>query len=191
MQDFDIRPVYGWHFLCHDMTSWYEQKPWRPGETRHVTGPIATYRNGYHAGTSIFDALPHAGGPILCRVQLHGEIDRRAELLAARSRTLIECHDITDELVTFADECATRAVQLTSRDIADYAVWLAELTLECGAAGDDDVAGYARATAHEARLAILERHGAEAAEIENDRQRQRLDELILPRFASLAEVTTA
>ena len=102
----------GYHFLRDDMRSGEgatNRKPWVVGQTRRVRGVIIPCKNGYHASPTAFDALKYAPGPILCLVELSGDVTPHGapvDKFVTGSRTLIKAVDISRELRLFACECA-------------------------------------------------------------------------------------
>ena len=114
--------IIGYHFLREDMRSGYgsdRRKPWKVGDTRKARGVIVPCQNGYHASPTPFDALQYAPGPVLCLVELRGNVAPHGEPVdkyAARSRKLLKAVDITRELRLFACECAERALPIYEAD---------------------------------------------------------------------------
>ncbi len=81
------------------------------GETLTATEwPLHLCKYGLHASAHVFDALRYAPGPILCRVELGGEILRAPDKVCAERRTVLEMRDVSDDLHRFAIWCARRAL---------------------------------------------------------------------------------
>lgn len=237
--------VYGWHFLRKDWCGPYEPgRPWTTGETRHIAGKIVPCKNGYHASPSAFDALVYAPGPILCYVELKGEITSHnypTPKWAASSRTLLEAHDVTKELRLFAADCAERVLPLWEEAFPDNGLPRRAIKMvrnyADGTATDEDLANMENAildasedltiielaglnyalllsmarealhsamwaaaypqetwhaslnAAYDAALGIARAtsRGPEAFDAEREWQRQRFQELVSPRFATLSD----
>ena len=56
------------------------------GETLSVKGKIEICRSGLHASRRIIDALSYSTGPIICRVELWGDVTEQSDKLVARNR---------------------------------------------------------------------------------------------------------
>ena len=82
----------------------------RVGETLSVPGGIVLCRHGLHASAYARDALAYAPGPILCRVQLSGQIVRGDDKAAASERTTLAMVDATRTLRLFAAAVAYSAL---------------------------------------------------------------------------------
>jgi len=102
-----------YHFLKEDMTTPFtDEPPWRKGETRTWDGECVLYESGYHSSATWFDALRGAMGPIACIVDISRPIQKRGKLIqVSRTRTLVDYRDATKPLLTFACDCANRAVE--------------------------------------------------------------------------------
>jgi hypothetical protein len=108
--------ITGYHFLREDMRSGQgstHRKPWVVGQTRKMRGAIIPCRNGYHASPTAFDALQYSPGPVLCLVELSGDVTPHGnpvDKYAGRSRKPLKAVDISRELRLFACECAERVL---------------------------------------------------------------------------------
>ena len=80
--------VYGWHFLREDRRTLNgDEPPWTDGEERTWAGPLKMCESGYHACCDLLDALTHyCYGPLLCRVELGGEIIHDGDKSVGRRR---------------------------------------------------------------------------------------------------------
>ena len=63
-----------------------------------VKGQIALCRWGLHASVKPLDALQYAPGPIVCRVEMGGEIIRGADKIVAQTREVLWMADATNAL---------------------------------------------------------------------------------------------
>ena len=77
-----------WHFLQADKRLRYDGRRVRVGQTLKAKGEIVLCENGMHASTRLIDALKYAPGPIICRVDVRGEIVRGDNKIAGRERTV-------------------------------------------------------------------------------------------------------
>lgn len=82
------------------------------GAWLEVSGPLILCEHGLHASRHPFDALKHAPGPILCRVQLEGDILEEADKLVATRRRIVRRIDSTDLCRHFARACARDVLHL-------------------------------------------------------------------------------
>ena len=105
-----------WHFLREDMTAGNGNEPaWTVGETRSLPDDreIIPCEYGYHASPTAWDALEYTPGPVLCLVEIDGDLHEHGSPVnkyAARSRTLIAAINVSRELREFAADCAERAL---------------------------------------------------------------------------------
>ena len=102
----------GWHFLATDRRLRYGNQEVEAGQTYTADGPLAMCRNGMHACRRPLDALDYAPGPIVCRVQLIGEISHDRNKSVARSRRVLWRADATTMLHEFALSVATTALSI-------------------------------------------------------------------------------
>jgi hypothetical protein len=129
-----------------------------PGLVQRIDGtPICCVR-GMHASPRAIDALAYAPGPIVCRVELDGEIDRQSDKCAAQVRRVLWVADATRTLHEFACECAESVLHLVPHEYsiaAALAIYVKRLWLD-GEADDDDLdaaRAAARAAARDAAWA--------------------------------------
>jgi hypothetical protein len=99
-----------WHFVGEKL------RDGRPvpadGEWLEHEGPLVMCRSGLHAGERAWYALHYASGPVLCLVELDGEMIEGEDKVVARRRKIIVRRDITDLLRRFAREEALRVAHL-------------------------------------------------------------------------------
>jgi hypothetical protein len=99
-----------WHFLPAD-------RRLRHGDGRVVEAgqvlsvpdldrPLDLCSYGMHASICALDALQYAPGPIVCRVELSGEILRDDDKVCAQHRRVLWMADATGALRAFARACA-------------------------------------------------------------------------------------
>ena len=112
------KTILAWHFLANDKRLRYgDGRLVKAGKTYDTTGPLVMCHNGVHGCRKILDALNYAPGPIVCRVELSGEMfteppDNR-DKVCARSRRVLWMVDATMLLHEFACRCAEDALALT------------------------------------------------------------------------------
>lgn len=108
-----------WHFLRSDRKLRFPHNGKR--DVRVRKGLRLVYKEqrtlrlcsrGLHASVNPLHALYYAPGPILCRVEMAGNMIKGGDKLAARERTVLWWVDATDALAEFALWCADRAVHL-------------------------------------------------------------------------------
>jgi len=104
------KEVLAWHFVGDAL------RDGRPVPADNVTlkhtGKLELCASGLHASERLIDALEHASGPILCRVQMGGTIKKDSDKLVARQRTILWRIDSTDVLRKFARQCALDVAHL-------------------------------------------------------------------------------
>ena len=68
--------------------------------------------NGMHGSVRLIDALHYASGPIVCRVEIGGDVIEGDDKLCGRRRTVLWMLDSTQILHEFASGCAEDALAL-------------------------------------------------------------------------------
>ena len=145
----------GWHFLRKDRRLRYDDgRLVRAGRTYRAKGDLVLCKKGMHASRRLIDALHWAPGPIVCRVELTGELIHDDDKSVGRSRTVLWMLDATLLLHEFACRCAEDALALTKNPdprrlevVRIKRLWLA------GKAGDEALAEAAWDAAGAARYA--------------------------------------
>lgn len=100
-----------WHFIRKDrLLDHGDGRVVVPGETLRHEGRLELCRAGLHGSMRPLDALDYAPGPIVCRVELGGEIVRGGAKVVASERTVLWMADATDVLRKFARLCALDVV---------------------------------------------------------------------------------
>jgi hypothetical protein len=85
-----------WHFLEEDKRlAYHPHTPVVTGKWLSVELPLAMCSHGLHASKRLIDALRYAPGPILCRVELGGEIVEGDDKVVAQKRRVIAMADAT------------------------------------------------------------------------------------------------
>lgn len=104
-------PWTGWHFLAEDCQLRYNDgREVTPGRMYRAKGALVLCENGMHASASAMDALKYAPGPIICRVELSGDLIEGEDKAVARCRKVRWMADATRTLHLFAVWCAERAL---------------------------------------------------------------------------------
>ncbi len=105
------KTILAWHW-SDGLKCQYDSRPIVPGETLVYEGqePIKLCKRGLHASTKILHTLGYAPGTTISRVRLSGEIIRGENKLVAIERTCLWSFDATYILITFAADCAERAL---------------------------------------------------------------------------------
>lgn len=120
--------ILAWHFLPDDgripnyraifnhttrkdgMVKYAGFRP-KAGQTLRVDPPIILCEHGLHASIRPLDALRHAPGSVICRVECAGEIVHGHDKLACSERTIVAKADATRLLHTFACDVAEDALR--------------------------------------------------------------------------------
>jgi len=111
-----------WHWVSADkMTRYAPRVPVIVGETLRVDPPVVLCERGLHASVRALDALQYAPGPIICRVQLGGEIKHGDDKLVATERTVLWMYDATNVLHEFA--CGSAETALLIAQVEDARCW--------------------------------------------------------------------
>ena len=107
-----VETMTGWHWIKADRTLRTGEVV-EAGRTYTAVGPLVMCRNGMHASRRALDALQYAPGPIICRVELRGEIIHHSDKNVARERRVLWLADATTLLHQFACAVAAEALALT------------------------------------------------------------------------------
>lgn len=98
----------GWHFTDGDKLR--DGRPLPPiGEWLVHDGPVEMCKSGLHYSPTILDALSYAPGCHLHRVSVRNVVKKQDDKAVCRRRRIDESADMTWALVSFAENCATRA----------------------------------------------------------------------------------
>ena len=105
-----------WHFLSEDKRLGYgDGRSVELGETLECEGKPKLCNNGLHGSARLIDALGYASGPIVCRVEIDGDVIEGEDKLCGRRRTVLWMFDATNILHEFACGCAEDALALVAR----------------------------------------------------------------------------
>jgi len=105
-----------WHFLSEDKRLGYgDGRLVEVGATLECKGKPALCDNGMHGSVRLIDALRYASGPIVCRVEIEGDVIEGKNKLCGRRRTVLWMVDATRILHEFACQCAEDALALVAR----------------------------------------------------------------------------
>jgi len=105
-----------WHFLAEDKRLGYgDGRLVEAGQTLECEGKPVLCDNGMHGSVRLIDALRYANGPIVCRVEIEGDVIEGKNKLCGRRRTVLWMLDATDILHEFACQCAEDALALVAR----------------------------------------------------------------------------
>jgi len=106
-----VNKTLAWHFLPEDRKlRWGTEEEVVPGQKLIVKPPLHMCRHGLHAGIRAIDALTYAPGPVVCRVELGGEILEDEDKCCATERTCVWLADASEVLHRFACWCAERVL---------------------------------------------------------------------------------
>lgn len=102
-----------WHFLSKDKRLGYgDGRVVEVGVPLECEGDPALCESGMHGSVRLIDALRYASGPIVCRVEIEGDIIEGADKVCGRRRTVLWWIDATRILHEFACQCAEDALAL-------------------------------------------------------------------------------
>lgn len=107
------QPLLAWHFLPADRRLTH-------GDGRRVESGlkfsmpeehISMAGRGFHASVRALDALHHAPGPVVCRVEMEGRVMEDASRVVASERTVLWLVDASRTLHEFCVWCTDRALK--------------------------------------------------------------------------------
>ena len=105
-----------WHFLNEDKRLGYgDGRLVEVGATLECEGDPELCSNGMHGSARLIDALRYARGPIVCRVEIDGDVIEVEDKLCGRRRTVLWMMDATQILHEFACRCAEDAMTLVEQ----------------------------------------------------------------------------
>ena len=105
-----------WHFLPEDKRLGYgDGRLVEVGQTLECEGKPELCSNGMHGSVRLIDALKYANGPIVCRVEIAGDVIEGEDKLCGRRRTVLWVLDATQLLHEFACTCAEDALALVEQ----------------------------------------------------------------------------
>ena len=105
-----------WHLLSEDKRLGYgDGRLVEVGQTLECEGKPELCSNGMHGSARLIDALHYASGPIVCRVEIEGDVIEDEDKLCGRRRTVLWMLDATRILHEFACRCAEDALALVEQ----------------------------------------------------------------------------
>ena len=105
-----------WHLLSEDKRLGYgDGRLVEVGQTLECEGKPVLCDNGLHGSAMLIDALRYASGPIVCRVEIDGDVIEGEDKLCGRRRTVLWMLDATRILHEFACACAEDALALVEQ----------------------------------------------------------------------------
>ena len=106
-----MNKILAWHFLQDDCKMRFNSDiTVKPGVEYKATLPLIMCENGLHASERIIDALNYAPGPVVCRVELSGEMIKDEDKICAENRKVLWMYDATNVLHEFACAVAEQAL---------------------------------------------------------------------------------
>ena len=99
-----------WHFVGEKLRNGEPVPP--DGKWLRWNGPLEMCKTGLHASVEPFDALRYAPGPVLCLVEVSGEIVKGNDKLVCSQRKIICRMDATEMLHYFARMQALSVIHL-------------------------------------------------------------------------------
>jgi len=102
-----------WHFLSEDKRLGFDDgRLVEVGVPLECEGILELCENGMHGSVRLIDAIHYAKGPIVCRVEIEGDVIEGGDKLCGRRRTVLWWLDATRILHEFACSCAEDALAL-------------------------------------------------------------------------------
>lgn len=100
-----------WHFLRDDCKMRFKPEVMvKPDVEYKAELPLSICKNGLHASEQIIDALFYAPGPVVCRVELSGEIIKSDDKICAEKRKVLWMYNAANVLHEFACIVAEQAL---------------------------------------------------------------------------------
>ncbi len=117
------KPVECWHFIGADRRLQYDMADLivKPKSIARFSGTPKLCERGLHGSIRAIDALQYAPGPVICRVQIGGEVIHGSDKLVGTSRKCLWLADATNTLHEFACLCAEDALRVAKVD--DVRCW--------------------------------------------------------------------
>ena len=116
--------ISAWHFLPEDGRIQHRNRRIAEvGKTYSCRGPVEICNNGMHGSRRVIDALLYSPGPIVCRVEIWGDVVEQADKLCGRYRHVLGMADATRTLHLFACDVAEKA--LRDAKVKDNRCWQA------------------------------------------------------------------
>lgn len=84
----------GWHFIGRDRRLRHTGRPVIEGGTTSIKGTVQLCINGLHASELIIDALKYAPGPLLCLVEVSGEMQSDYDKFCGKNRRVLAILDV-------------------------------------------------------------------------------------------------
>ena len=104
--------ISAWHFLPTDGRIQHRNRRIvEVGKTYSCRGPIEICENGMHGSRRLIDALQYSPGPIVCRVEIWGDVVEQADKACGRHRCVLRMADATRTLHLFACDVAEKALR--------------------------------------------------------------------------------
>jgi hypothetical protein len=105
-----------WHFLREDKRLGNgDGRLVEVGATLECKGDPVLGDNGMHGSVRLIDALRYSAGPIVCRVEIEGDVIEGDDKLCGRRRTVLWMLDATRILHEFACTCVEDALALVEQ----------------------------------------------------------------------------
>lgn len=131
--------IEAWHFLPSDGRLRYRdgRKP-ADGEWVGIPNEPRMCHHGMHACLDLLDAVRLGPGPILCRVELRGDIQHGKDKCVARERRILRREDVSKALHHYALVVAERALGWLEAGYRHPSLeWSLELKRACLEDGED------------------------------------------------------
>jgi hypothetical protein len=190
-------PQIAYHWIKEDMTAGSgSEGPWAVGEERTCKGTIELCHSGYHSSPTLLQALNYAPGTMACIVEISQPLHHDKDKQVSRRRKLVAAVNVRMELLTWAADCAERAL-VREREAGrepDRRSWAAIEVLRryvAGNATEEDVrnavATAANTAAYAAAYAATAAYAANttayaAKQAEQEWQAARFEELVLAKL---------
>ena len=131
-----------WHFLQEDRRlRWGSKEVVEVGKTYTAEGPLKMCKNGMHGSRQPINALRFAPGPIVCEVEIWGEIEEEDDKVVGRHRKVLSMMDASEVLHRFACDIAEKALkQAGMTDERSWAAIRVKRTWLKGKATDNELA---------------------------------------------------
>ena len=111
------KKIKAWHFLPEDRRLKHKDgRLVEVGKTYSCVGDVRLCHNGMHGSERISHAIKYMTGPILCRVEIEGDLHTDYDKVAGKKRTVLAMEDISRSIHIFAVNFAERSISL----IDDY-----------------------------------------------------------------------
>lgn len=91
-----------WHFISPELKLRFTSESFELGKIYHTAGQVSPGQNSLPASRLLLDALKYAVGPVVCLLQVSGEVQEDTDKVCGRERQILAWGNIERQLHRFA-----------------------------------------------------------------------------------------